>query len=162
MARWPATIAADATCTETVCHTDLLATAAEITGFDLPADAGEDSVSLLPAMMGQAAGPIREATIHHSVNGRFAIRQGQWKLVLCPGSGGWSKPRAAEAREAGLPDAQLFDLAADIAETNNLWDVHADVVQRLGDLLRKYIDDGRSTPGETQANDTVVTILPGS
>ncbi len=34
-------------------------------------------------------------------------------------SGGWSKPRDAEAREQGLPAVQPYDLAADIGETLN-------------------------------------------
>jgi hypothetical protein len=48
---------------------------------ELPDDAGEDSVSILPALVGEAAGPLREATVHHSINGSFAIRKadGSWR-----------------------------------------------------------------------------------
>ena len=156
VARWPAVIESGTTSDETICHTDLLATAADITGFELPADAGEDSVSLLPLMNQTAKSAVREATVHHSVNGSFAIRQGKWKLCFCPGSGGWSDPRPPRARRDALPGVQLFDLATDIAETSNLQDRHPDVVQRLGSLLQRYVERGRSTPGDRQQNDRTV------
>ena len=102
IARWPAVVQAGATSAATICHTDLLATSAQITGFDLPDNAAEDSVSILPLHTG-AAKEVREATVQHSINGSFALRKGKWKLVLCPGSGGWSGPRPEAAREAQLP-----------------------------------------------------------
>ena len=41
----------------------------------------------LPAMLGkQGKHPIREATVHHSAEGMFAIRQGDWKLLLHHGT----------------------------------------------------------------------------
>ena len=65
---------------QVVCLTDLFATCAEILGSRLPDTAAEDSVSFLPALLGTATGPLREAIVHHSINGSFAIRQGRWKL----------------------------------------------------------------------------------
>ena len=59
-----------------------MATAAEIVGAKLPDDAGEDSVSLIPELLGTANGAVREATIHQSSAGDLAIRQGPWKLVF--------------------------------------------------------------------------------
>lgn len=157
VARWPAVIKPGTTSDDTICHTDLLATAADITGFELPANAGEDSVSLLPLMDGSADSPVREATVHHSINGSFSIRQGKWKLCLCPGSGGWSGPRPKEAKQQQLPPIQLFDLSADIAETTNVYEDHPGVVEQLTALLQRYVDEGRSTPGERQANDRDVS-----
>ena len=58
-----------------VCLTDLMATCADILGVKLPDNAGEDSVSILPACWATGK-PLREAVVHHSINGRFAIRQG--------------------------------------------------------------------------------------
>jgi hypothetical protein len=46
--------------------------------------------------------PIREATVHHSINGSFASRKGDWKLIFAAGSGGWSFPTPGKAEE-GLP-----------------------------------------------------------
>lgn len=65
----------------------------------------------------------------------FSIRQGPWKLALCPGSGGWAAPNDAAARQAGLPEIQLYDLAADPAETKNVHAENPAIVARLRTLL---------------------------
>ncbi|MHC5157735.1 MAG: sulfatase family protein [Planctomycetota bacterium] len=145
IARWPGRVKAGSVCDDTTCLTDLMATAAAITDFTMPAKGGEDSVSMLPNLLGTATGPVREATVHHSINGSFSIRQGKWKLELCPDSGGWStpKPNSKEAKE--LPPIQLYDLSQDIGETINLQDQYPEVVEHLKGVLQKYIDSGRST-----------------
>jgi len=153
IARWPGRVAADSTCSDTICLADLMATAAEITDFDLPDNAGEDSVSFLPALLAQTPRPGREAIVHHSSNGSFAIRQGKWKLIFCPDSGGWSHPTPKEAKTMDLPPIQLYDLEADIAEKNNVYAEHPDVVKRLTKLMKQYIKKGRSTPGARQKNE---------
>lgn len=143
--RWPKKVKAGSTSKEIICLTDLLATCATITGDKLPDDAGEDSYNILPAILGQQLDqPIREATVHHSINGSFSIRQGKWKLELCPGSGGWSDPKPDKAKKDGLPPVQLYDMEKDIAETTNLHDKYPEVVERLTGLLNKYKDSGRS------------------
>jgi arylsulfatase A-like enzyme len=158
-ARWPKMIKAGTKSDQPICLTDLMATCAEVVGAKLPEGAGEDSVSLLPVLTGKAKGPVREAVVHHSINGSFAIRLGRWKLCLCSGSGGWSAPQPG--REAkGSPKVQLFDLVADVGETTNVQDKHPDVVERLTKLLKKYVEQGRSTPGKPRKNTTPVS-LPG-
>ncbi len=159
VARWPAVIEAGSTSSDIICHTDLLATTADITGVELPDNAAEDSVSLLSLFTQTVKDPIREATVHHSANGSFAIRQGRWKLLLCPGSGGWSEPTPAKARQHKLPAVQLYDLSTDIAETDNLAAEHPEVVKKLTRLLQQYVDRGRSTPGVPQANHGTVNIV---
>ena len=160
IASWPAAVKANTTSDQTICLTDLFATAADIVKATVPDTAAEDSVSILPALTGKALQPIREATVHHSVNGSFSIRQGKWKLVLCPGSGGWSDPRPGkEGKDA--PPMQLFDLTKDISEQKNLYDEHSDVVKKLVSLLQGYIDKGRSTPGIDQQNEGETDIFKG-
>ena len=161
-ARWPTVIEPSTTCSETICLTDLLATVAEIVGVTLPADAGQDSVSILPLMKQPASGPVREAIVHHSVNGSFAIRKGRWKLLLCPGSGGWSHPTPDEAWPSDLPRIQLYDLAEDPAEKNNVCLEHPAMVEQLQHLLQKYVREGRSTPGPMQNNDVEIQLTKGS
>ncbi|MCX6858277.1 MAG: arylsulfatase [Verrucomicrobia bacterium] len=157
-ARWPAKIKAGSTNKELICHTDLMTTCAEILGAKLPDNAGEDSLSILPALLGQTKVPIHEAVVHHSISGRFAIRQAQWKLELCPGSGGWGKPGDAEAKKQGLPDVQLYDLSTDIGESKNLQAAHPEIVERLTQLLEQTITNGRSTPGVKQTNDAAILV----
>ncbi len=151
--QWPEAIAPGTTCDETVCLADLLATMADALGLDLPGDAGEDSVSNLALWQGRKpTGPLREATVHSSIDGSLSIRRGRWKLEMCPGSGGWSHPRPGTECE-GLPPMQLYDLQDDIGETINQTEAYPDVVAELRDLLSRYVLTGRSTPGEPQNND---------
>lgn len=150
--RWPNGIKPGTKSDQTFCLTDLTATMAQITGYDLPDNAAEDSVSNLSIWDGSAIEPVREAVVHHSINGSFSIRQGKWKLEMCPGSGGWSHPKPRSEEVKSLPPIQLYDLSSDIGETTNVQDQHPEVVEQLRDLLTKYIKEGRSTPGTPQPN----------
>ena len=158
--RWPGVVKDGSRCDQTICLLDFMATAADITGFKLPDNAAEDSVSLLPLLKGATDQPVREAIVHHSINGSFSIRQANWKVELCPDSGGWSDPRPAppnakakaKKASASLPPIQLYDMNADIGERKNVETQHPDVVKRLIKLLEKYVAEGRSTPGAPQKN----------
>jgi arylsulfatase A len=156
--RWPAVVKPGSTSDRLICHTDLLATCADLVGARLPDDAGEDSESFLNTLRGQDKAPLREAVVHHSINGRFSIRQGRWKLELCPGSGGWGKPKDAEAVKEGLPAVQLYDMTADLGEKTNAQEKHPEVVARLTKLLEQYVANGRSTPGVAQKNDVPIDL----
>lgn len=146
VARWPGKITAGSTCDETICHVDLLATCATIVGAELPRGAGEDSVSILPALLDEEYRlPLREATVHHSASGMFAIRQGDWKLIEGRGSGGFTPPRIIKPKQ-GEPRGQLYNLAKDPAERENLWQQRTEVVERLSALLERYRREGRSRP----------------
>jgi arylsulfatase A-like enzyme len=158
IARWPARVMPGSSTDQLVCLNDFMATCADVLGVKLPVNAGEDSVSMLPLLSSTARAPVREALVHHSINGSFAIRQGKWKLELCSGSGGWSAPRPGSPAAKKLPPAQLYDLSRDIGETNNLASAHPEVVERLTKLLEKYVNDGRSTPGARQSNAVPVKI----
>ena len=139
---WPGTVKAGSTCSETICHVDLMATCAAVAGIDLPADAGEDSFSILPLMLGKEPEAPRAPVVHHSVNGTFAIRDGKWKVVFSTGSGGRERP-------AGKPFAKpyrLFDMDADVRETTDLAQKHPEVVQRLTKTLETFRESGRSRP----------------
>lgn len=141
IARWQNKIKPGAVSDETVCLVDFMATCAELIAAQLPNDAGEDSYNLLPALLREDySSPIREATVHHSINGTFAIRQGQWKLILGKGSGGWSG-----RGDKDDPPMQLYNLKNDPSEQKNLYHQHPDIVERLERLLVRYQKEGRST-----------------
>lgn len=146
LARWPGKVKPGTVSNETGCLTDFMATAAGVTGYELPKDAGEDSFNLRPAYMGKKlAKPIREATIHHSSMGLFAIRQGNWKLVAGRGSWGFSDPKKIEPKP-GEPAGELYNLAKDPAETENLYLKETAKVRELSALLEKYKSQGYSRP----------------
>ncbi|MBM3858097.1 MAG: arylsulfatase [Verrucomicrobia bacterium] len=150
MIRWPGVAKPGATCAQLTCLTDLMATAADILGTKLPDNAGEDSVSILPLLKGEGR-PVREAVVHHSINGMFSIRQGNTKLILGTGSGGWSKGGD------GAP-AQLYNMANDIGEQKNLQAADKETVQRLTKLMERYVSDGRSNTGTPQRNDVAIQL----
>lgn len=145
IARWPGHIPAGSKSKEVICHTDMIATAAAITGQKLPANAGEDSYNLLPAFLGKKTKPIREATVHQSSRRYLAIRQGNWKLIPGLGSGGFSKPSTVKPKK-GEPAGQLYNLKNDLGEQTNLYANRPKIVKRLTALLEKYKKENRSTP----------------
>ncbi|MDA0348619.1 MAG: arylsulfatase [Verrucomicrobia bacterium] len=152
IAHWPKGFKGGSSSEATVCLTDLFATLAEITGAKVPKNAAEDSVSFYDSLKGNTK-QHREATVHHSINGSFAIRKGDWKLVLCPGSGGWSYPTPNETKDLDLPPIQLFNLRSDPSETTNVYSANHDKVRELYRLLTSYVENGRSTPGPKQSNE---------
>lgn len=154
VARWPGKVAAGTQSTQLICLTDLMATAAELTGMPLPPGSAEDSVSFLPALSGEPIVSTRVGVIHHSIKGHFAYRLGKWKLCLAKGSGGWSSPNEKVSAKSGAPKAQLYDLESDPGETTNLFDRHPEVAARLLKQLEMDVAGGRSTEGAASANDT--------
>ena len=156
--RWPAKVKGGQTSAQIVCLTDFMATAADLVGVKLPENAAEDSFSILPALLGESGKPTRQSVIHHSINGSFALREGDWKLELCAGSGGWSDPRPGSPGEKGLPDTQLYNLKTDIAEKDNLQGKSPEVVAKMTAELEQIVTSGRSTPGAAQQNAVPVVL----
>lgn len=150
--KWPGHVQTQSVSDKTICHTDLLATLADIVNIDLKENEGEDSFSLLPIISNSSEPFGREATVHHSVNGSFAIRKDQYKLIFNPGSGGWSYPRPGQDDMSGLPKFQLYDLEKDPSERENLYDKLPEIVDELAALMTSYIENGRSSPGTKQSN----------
>jgi arylsulfatase A-like enzyme len=165
--RWPGKVKKGTTSDETVCLTDFFATFANLLNQPVPNNAGEDSYDLTNLLMGKPyPHPLREATVHHSVSGQFAIRQGDWKLI--EGSGNGDYPR----KEKGKMDVktwnperdpttgkwtnldyfqlkpdrspQLYNLKTDPKETTNLANEHPELVAKLQKKLKSYQDTGRS------------------
>ncbi len=167
LARWPVKIAPGKVSNETICHVDLMATVAALLGAKLPASAGEDSVNILPALLGETTGrPLREATVHHAASGKFAIRRGDWVLIDAPsgddngakGEPQWLKDERGYAKNS-LP-GELFNVRDDVGERRNQFADHPEIVRELKTLLEKYKRDGRSTAGPAQKNDVEVGKIP--
>ncbi len=162
IARWPGVIKAGSANSDPFSLVDMMATFADMLGIDLPDDQGVDSVTALP-LLNNESGAYREshAIIHHSSGGHFAIRRGDWKLLLHSGSGGNNygvkSGRRAEAYtdtlEQRLFDTgkrQLYNLRLDIGETQNLASERPEIVAELTRLAAEYVRNGRSTPGPQQ------------
>ena len=118
-----------------LCFTDLLATFAELLGAAPPT--GLDSESFLPVLCTPAANhEPRKPIVMRAGGGSMMIRDGDWKLINRLGSGGFSKPRRV-APGPGDPKGQLYNLAKDPAETQNLWKERPDLVKSLTGKLEK-------------------------
>lgn len=135
VARWPGKVKPNSTYSHTVCLNDFLATAAELVGAKIPPQAAEDSVSLVPVLLGRSDAPVREATVHQSMQGDLAIRQGPWKLIFFK-----------DGRR------ELYNLVDDLSEQHQRSD-NPEMAAKLTALLERYIAEGRSTPGLPQEND---------
>ena len=171
--RWPGKIAPGSISDETIVHTDFLPTLAAYFNVDLPNDAAEDGYNILPVLFEEEyESPLREGSVHHSVNGMYALRSGDWKLIEGDTDGDYrpGTPSTAiqERREFPKRDSvtgefmpfyydimdfdpanpvyRLYNLKEDPAETTNLADQHPDKVQELVEQLHRYRDSGRSTP----------------
>lgn len=153
--QWPGHIPANTQCDRIVCLSDLLATVVDLLGIQLSDDIGEDSVSNLPLWLAPSSQEVRKDIIHQSIDGSLSIRMGKWKLEMCPGSGGWSFPRPGVDDTSRLPSFQLYDLAEDIGERNNVLLLHPEVFTILKERLVHQILEGRSTPGQRRPNDGV-------
>ena len=131
VARWPGQINAGSTSNITACLTDFMATVADLQGQTLSSEVAKDSYSLLPTLLGQTDRPYRRApVIHHSLDGKFAIRKSKWKFIPSRGSGGFTEPKDYKPSE-DEPAGQLYDLLSDIGEQKNLYLDFPEVVADL-------------------------------
>ena len=135
----------------------------------VPRDAGEDSYDLNDILLGHPyKKSLRDATVHHSVSGQFAIRKARWKLIEGGGDGDYPRnereqmdvktrnPERDQATGRWLkldyfqlqPDGQyqLYDLESDPGEKHDLASQRPDKVRELVTLLERYRKDGRSAP----------------
>jgi arylsulfatase A-like enzyme len=118
----------------------------------------EDSYSFMPILSNKPNLYARPNIIHHSIDGKFAIRSGAYKLIFARGSGGWSAPTEAAALQQQLPSIQLYDLSKDPGEIHNIASQNPQMVAQLTALLKKQVAEGRSTPGKRQKNDVLVNF----
>jgi arylsulfatase A len=145
LARWPGHIAPATESQRLVALTDVFATVAEMLDVDIPRNAGEDSFSFWTEMVGGTSSqPVRRAIVDDSNMGIFAIREGDWKLILGQGGGGigWT----GDDINASEPAGQLYHLGQDLDERKNLYNQHPDIVTHLTNLLGKYKANERSAP----------------
>jgi arylsulfatase A-like enzyme len=141
--RWPGQVARGATSPQLVCFTDVLATLADLTQSPLPPEAGPDSFSFLPALLGRpAAGqPVRDSL----VVGR-SFRSGPWKLIEGREALFFGRAGSGTYPDKNEAPGQLYNLAEDPRETTNLAAAKPEIVARLKQELTRIQNAGRSRP----------------
>ena len=152
--RWGNQIKKASISSQLVSSTDFFRTVSEIVKVKLDDKTAEDSYPFLSALTGKITSlPKRNAIVHHSIDGYFAIRQHNWKLIFCSHSGGWSDPKPGSAMANTLPPVQLYNLSNDKGETKNVFAQYPGKVQELTNLMTKYLKNGRSTEGNVQTTE---------
>jgi arylsulfatase A-like enzyme len=130
--RWPGKIKPCTHSDEPISLTDMMATFAEFLEYSLPDNAAEDSISILPAILGKRAPKIRRPALiadtggHASELGDYSIRRGKWKLIEI------NKHSSGEQK---TPIYELYDMEKDPYETTNLCVDHREVVKKMTNLL---------------------------
>lgn len=139
--RWPGKVKQGSVSDQTICFTDILATFAAVTAADLPENAGPDSYSFLSVLKGEQPDDqaIRPPIVMQSGNGSMLIRSGDWKLINQLGSGGFSKPNRIEPGQDD-PAGQLYNMADDPGETNNVYLDNPEIVARLKSEMKQIVD----------------------
>ena len=94
---------------------------------------------MLPLLFhGDATPPTRRFAVHHSLNGKFAVRRGEWVFIDAP-SGGDAREPDWYREERGYSDhdfpGELFNLRDDISERHNRYGEYPEVVGELSELL---------------------------
>ena len=181
IARWPGVVPQGETCDALVSMSDFMATFAELTETELNDDQAPDSISFTTLLRDPKAEGTRKNLIMESPV-QFVVRDGDWKLCLCPGSGmpaasengagndpepnvAWKKAlEQFEGKPTDLdllkaPFVQLFDLSKDLHEDHNLATEQPEQVQKMVALLKSQIENGRSTPGPKLKNDKNVKMV---
>ncbi len=153
--RWPAKIPEGVTTKQMISTTDIFATLAAVTGYELPDDVAVDSFDMLPVLLGKQKEEesIRPHLLTQSYTGEFQLRVGDWKYLDHMGSGGNSYEKGTLMKYA-LPErepeatGQLYNLAVDPGETNNLFFTERTKREEMQKLLKELIkkEGGRTAP----------------
>lgn len=137
--RWPGKIPAGEVRNELTSTIDFFGTIANLTGAQLPEDRTTDSVDISPLMFAtEPTESPRSEFFYYDGNNLEAVRDVQWKLHV---------------RKEDEEVNELYDLRADIGETNNVYDQHPDVVARLTALIEACQQDLGDQVNGIQGND---------
>lgn len=147
--RWPGTIAAGLETSEPASILDLLPTLAELGGAQAPADRVIDGRSIVDLLTGKATELPQEPFFYYFGVQLQAIRLGNWKLFPRQtepperSASLWylQNPELHERHHRLRAEPELYDLAADPAETRNLASSRPEIVQRLDSIARRF-DEG--------------------
>ncbi|OHB83790.1 MAG: N-acetylgalactosamine-6-sulfatase [Planctomycetes bacterium RBG_16_64_12] len=121
LVRWPGRVAAGTTTDHVGYFGDFMATAADLAGVEPPE--GLDSISFLPTLLGQNDKQKEHDYLYwefYEQGTKQAVRRGKWKAVRRPMLTG---------------RIELYDLAADLGEENDVAAEHADLVARMEAIM---------------------------
>ncbi len=124
-----------------VSQVDFIASFAALAGQKFPDGAAPDSQNILPALLGKSK-QGREHVLQHA--GTVAIRAGDWKYI--PPNRGQRRNANTNSDLGNDPAGQLYNLAKDAGEKNNLAAEHPEKVAELTARLVQLKADAASRP----------------
>jgi len=143
-AHWPARIKPGTTNHTVAAHIDIMPTLLDAASVDLPEGVRVDGRSILPLLEARNIDwPDRTLFIQSHRGDKpvsfhnVAIRSQRWKLIHPSGFGKERMPR-------GVP-VELYDMAGDPMEKNNLAGAHPEIVTGLREAYTRWFDDVSST-----------------
>ena len=119
---------------------DLLASLASLAGRKLPGDAAPDSFNVLPVLLAKTREGRPHIVEHASA---LSLIVGDWKVIQAHNG---PKRNQTNNEIGNDPQPQLFNLADDLAEQNNVAAQFPGKTQELLAMLDKIQKDGRSRP----------------
>jgi len=126
IAWWPGKIDAATQSDHASAFWDFLPTACEVAGVDMPE--GLDGISYLPTLLGEDEKQQEHEYLYwefYERGGKQAIRAGKWKGVRL------------NVREERYGNLELYNLEADLSESNDLADEHPEVAEHLAELMEQ-------------------------
>ncbi len=167
--RWPGKVAAGSVRQQVVCAHDIVATALDLAGVNIPADQCLDAVSLAPVLLGERddSQPIRGALLVQSSPGRDAFDDGgihggavnvetaakrKTSDLFAPEGGEKDKRAKRQLKKQKPPSDGMahalyegdWKLVTDIADQPSaLYDLHADIAEQTN-LLAAPAQAGRA------------------
>ncbi|GAA4893386.1 sulfatase-like hydrolase/transferase [Ferrimonas pelagia] len=150
--RWPNQIEAGSTFNGMVSTLDMLPTFAAAAGAEIPTGVELDGKDLLPFVKGeQAEGELRGVHFWRNTANR-AVRDGDWKLVWVIDRGAHKaklqelgiehfkgrKPIHAERDDALFGEPQLYNLAEDPQESNDLARQYPELTERMVQIFKEW------------------------
>ena len=133
---WPGKIAPAVSAAATS-QIDFLASFATLVGQPLPAGDGRNALEVLLGKSNIG----RDVIIEEGISG-LALKAGDWKYIP-PHKG---EPKFKDMRSGNSPQAQLYHLAEDPAETRNLASRNPEKLQELAALLEQVTRGGPVVP----------------
>ncbi|VGO13595.1 Arylsulfatase [Pontiella desulfatans] len=119
LVRWPGKIKANSTSDHLGYFPDAFPTLATLAGAQIPEDI--DGISFLPTLLGQDDQQKKHDYLYWEYKGQVAVRQGDWKLIT----------------DSEYQKKELYNLASDVSESNNIAEQHPEIVARLMGLAKE-------------------------
>jgi arylsulfatase A-like enzyme len=127
MIQWKGRIPAGKVDDRPVIQLDIVPTVLAAAGVEIKPEWKLDGVNLLPYLTGEKAEPPHQA-LYWRFGQQIALRMGDWKLVKAAGMPGIALEQRGKATTEG---AELYNLANDIGEQNNLADKEPEKLKEL-------------------------------